>query len=114
MGYRSEVAVTLSKKAAVRLKAKLKATSSDERYLLDHADSHSIDESTGQELYRWNYVKWYPEYKEVSFIGSFLEELNDGDYLFLRIGENFGDVERSGEFFENIFGLDVSTSIVTA
>ncbi len=113
MGYRSDVAVALSKKAAARLNARLKAANSEERYLLDKADSHSIDKSTGQELYRWNYVKWYPEFKEVSFITSFLEEVDDSDYLFLRVGEDIGDVERSGEFYENVFGLDVACSIVT-
>ncbi len=74
---------------------------------------HDIDKSTEQELYRWNYVKWYPEYKEVSLIIGFLEELDDSDYLFLRVGEDIGDFERSGEFYENVFGLDVAYSIVT-
>ena len=115
MGYRSDVAVALSKKAAARLKAKLKATKDkDKRYLFDHVDAHDTSESTGQELWLRRNVKWYKGYTEVDFVTGFLNSLDEDDYLCIIVGEATCDVEITGNFWQNAFGLDVATSIVTA
>ncbi len=113
MGYYSDVAIALTKKAAALLKAKLTATQDAEKYLFDHPALHNIDDATGEELWRWNYVKWYDSYPDVDFVTGFLRELDDEDFLFIRVGEDVGDIERYGCFWENAFGLDVATSIVT-
>ena len=111
MGYRSDVAIALSKEAAALLKARLEAATPDERYLLDNADLHDTDEESGDELWRWHYVKWYEEFAEVAFIDNVLKELSDDDYLFIRLGENYDDVEIRGDFWGNVFELGVSTAI---
>ena len=112
MGYRSDVALVLSKEAAALLKKRLEAATPDERYLLDNPDRYEVDGKTEEALWRWHYVKWYEEFDEVAFIDNFLKELSDDDYLFVRLGENFDDIELRGDFWGNVFELGVSTSIV--
>ena len=113
MGYRSDVAIALSKEAAALLKARLEAATPDERYLLDNADLHDTDEESGDELWRWHYVKFYEEFREVAFINNFLQELDPSNYLFIRVGETYDDIEIRGDYWLNAFNLDVATSIVT-
>ena len=113
MGYRSDAALVLSKEAATLLNSRLENATEDERYLFDHADMHRIDADKGDELWRWNCLKWYPEFPEVAFVNSILEELDPDDFLSVRIGESFDDIEVSGSYWLNAFNLGVVTSIVT-
>ena len=113
MGYRSDVAIALSKEAAALLKKRLEAATADERYLLDNADLHNVDKESGDELWRWHYVKFYEEFREVAFINSFLQELDPSNFMFIRVGETYDDIEINGDYWLNAFGLDVATTIVT-
>ena len=113
MGYRSEVALVLSKEAAALLKKRLEAATPDERYLLDNPDRYEVDSKTEEALWRWHYVKWYEEFAEVAFINSFLQELEPSNYLFIRVGETYDDIEIRGDYWLNAFNLDVAISIVT-
>ena len=114
MGYRSEVALVLSKEAAALLKKRLEAATPDERDLIDNPDRYEVDSKTEQALWRWHVVKWYAEtFAEVAFIDNFLKELSDDDYLFIRLGENYDDIEIRGDFWGNVFELGVSTAITT-
>ena len=115
MGYRSDVAIALASEAIALLKEKLEATKdADKRYLFDNPDHHATDNDTGDELFRWNQVKWYDGYPEVDFVSRFLRELDSSSYLFVRVGEQYDDIELCGDYWTNAFGLDVATSIVTA
>ena len=111
MGYRSDVAIAMTKKAAELLKTKLAEATPDQRYLLDNPDLYEVDSKTEEALWRWHYVKWYEEFAEVAFIDNVLKELSDDDYLFIRLGENYDDIELRGDFWGNVFELGVSTSI---
>ena len=113
MGYRSDVALALSKDAAALLKKRLEAATPDERDLIDTPDLYEVDSKTEEALWRWHDTKWYPEFVEVAFVNAFLENLDDDDYLFIRLGENYDDVEIRGDFWGNVFELGVSTSITT-
>ncbi len=112
MGYRSDVGIALSKEAAAILKTKLETAKTDERYLFDHADRHEIDDDSGDELWRWNYVKWYDEHPDVSFATRFLHELEPDKYLYARAGEEYDDLELNGGYWQNAFGLGISTAVV--
>ncbi len=114
MGYYSDVALALSKHGSTLLKKRLGTVVGDERIMFDHADLHKVDAATGQELWRWDSVKWYEDFPDVAFIHGFLEDLDEQHYLFVRVGEECGDIETRGNFWSNVFQLDVSTSIVTA
>ena len=113
MGYRSDVAIAMTKKAAELLKTKLAEATPDQRYLLDNPDLYEVDSKTEEALWRWHYVKWYEEFDEVAFIDNYLKELSIDDYLFIRLGENYDDIELRGDFWGNVFELGVSTAITT-
>ena len=73
---------------------------------------HHEDADTGAEVYLWNYVKWYDDFKEVSFLEELMQELNEQDYLFIRTGEDYDDTEVQGYFWDNPFDLKLSLSLI--
>ena len=93
MGYRSDVGLALSKKAVIELKKRLDELghASNEyletKGLLEYAQSHYTDKNTEDEVYYWEWLKWYSEFPEVSFIENFMNDLAVEDYLFFRVGE---------------------------
>ncbi len=114
MGYRSDIALCLSKTAAEKLRNKRAAEKDEAKcYLCDHPDSHKIDAATGEELLRWYNEKWYDDFPDVAFINTFLTDLDDGEYLFIIVGENPCDIEIRGSFWSNSFNLSVETTIIT-
>ncbi len=56
-------------------------------------------------LYQWAAVKWYDEFPEVQFIGRFLEGVSGKSYYFIRIGEDFDDIEFAGAYDCEPFGI---------
>ena len=48
----------------------------------------------------WDYLKWYENYKDVSFIENFISNLEY--YAFARLGEDYGDVEERSEGLDYI------------
>lgn len=44
----------------------------------------------------WHSIKWYNEYADVKWIENYLEEVLVDDFSFARIGEEEGDIERTG------------------
>ena len=106
MGYRSEVVIVLSEEAKKLLEEKLESLPDEEAENIESmfscSDAHFIHES-GAELYHWTWVKWYNSYSEIAFIENFLNNLDDEDYYFMRIGEDLGDIELQGYFYDNPF-----------
>jgi len=41
-----------------------------------------------------------------------LEELSDDDFYFVRVGEEFDDMENTGNFWYNPFGLEISRCVL--
>ena len=41
-----------------------------------------------------------------------LEEFSDGDFYFVRIGEELDDLETTGNFWYNPFGLEISRCVL--
>ena len=115
MGYRSEIVITLSKEAKKILEEKLDNLPDEEaeniESMLSSSDTHFIHES-GAELYHWTWIKWYNSYPEVAFIEDFLNSLDDEghneDYCFLRIGEDLGDIEQQGFFYDDPFAACIA------
>lgn len=115
MGYHSEVVITLSKEAKKILEEKLDNLSKEEKENIESifsgSDAHFIHES-GAELYHWEWIKWYNNYPEVAFIENFLNGLDDEghneDYCFLRIGEDLGDIEQQGFFYDDPFAACIA------
>lgn len=104
MGYRSEVCIKFSEQAADVLTTACKMNK-HLKELVESADQGSIEDHF---LY-FEYSKWYDSYPEVEAIESILTELDEYDYGFIRIGEEYEDVEERGEPWE--YDLSVQRSL---
>ena len=119
MGYRSDVGLALSKSGAIRLQEKLNTLDKNsETYfnvtnLLEYTHSHRKHEESGAELYLWDYLKWYDNYSDVRFIEDLMGELEDEEFLFLRLGEDMNDNEEKGSFWDNPFQLSILRTITS-
>lgn len=114
MGYRSDVCLCLKKDV-------LKGYST--RYATDRAreiktigelleeSSHYTDPATGDDLWLWENIKWYPDYQDISSMEFMLAELDRDEYLFIRIGEDSEDNEVSGTYWDNPFDLYLERNI---
>ena len=103
MGYRSEVALTLTKQDAIRLLDEATNASETSMEFLEYSKliKHSDEYVT---LY-WDWVKWYDGYEDVDFVNAFCSKLLDEDrpYAFKRIGEDNEDYE---SFFNGDYAID--------
>lgn len=115
MGYYSEAALVITAKGAETMRSMI-----DEQQLgmalrtrnfLEEANTHSIDSESFAEFFHWDSVKWYLMFEEIACINSVMEELDDEDFLFIRIGEDFEDIEILGRYWENPFNLDVVRTV---
>lgn len=91
MGYRSEVAIAIHTKnynTMIRRATNLKDPNIYE--FIDSADRYVINDRKVTVL-AWDWVKWYPEFKEVAWIENFIKKI---DAVFIRIGEDMDDNEQ--------------------
>lgn len=109
MGYRSETAICLSPKAMDRFVLRFNTA---ERHvaeavleLVNSVDKYHYDKQTRSRIWFWNLVKWYPDYDEIKFMETLMDELDEDDFLFIRIGENTDDTEIHGVYHDNPFGM---------
>ena len=107
MGYRSQVAIALNKKAF------WKHVGED---ITEFKDCDQILEADDNVTFVWEHVKWYPSYEGVKAVMRVVAKVNednddpDGDdYGFLRIGEEESDIEREGSPWD--FDMSISTSM---
>lgn len=93
MGYRSNGKLWLSKKAEAKLTEELKQ---------DLKDSWQYDEDNTWSFDDW---KWYPSYDQVKIWEDFMSlcENQELDYAFVRLGENYDDIEMKGQDPHDIF-----------
>ena len=94
MGYRSDVCLRVEPHVVEVIEAVSKMCNVT-RQAFDSAD----DKDAGLHCtdFRWNGVKWYDGYEDVEAVKSVLQSLPDEDYGMIRIGEEVGDVEYSGD-----------------
>ncbi len=112
MGYRSDIGLCLSQKAKQALD-RMCAKNSDKRRIdefLDEAKCHTHTESQTI-AYHWTWTKWYTEFVEIAFLEKFMENLDDTEYLFIRIGESYDDVEYKGSFWENPLNMGLQREV---
>ena len=116
MGYRSDVALALSKEAVRKLNMAI-ANADNEKskaasQLLANPDKHLCDMDTGAELWSWKELKWCADYPDVAFIENFMDNIaEDDNYRFIRIGEDWDDAELEGYFLDNPFALHLCREI---
>lgn len=120
MGYYSEVVIGMTKKAhekfiafltAEVLKGKFNAGDESPFEVLNDAKKTEYDDAI---VYKWNGIKWYLDFKSIAAIEKALDNLdsnndsdeddgedendNEGNYIFVRVGEESGDIETRGHF----------------
>lgn len=99
MGYRSDVVIAVANKAM----------SSDLKEALIEVFVEQKRESS-YTVYRAEWIKWYAGlYSEVDKIENLLSALDDEDYGFIRVGEDYTDIDLFGHPFE--YGLYVNVNI---
>ena len=101
MGYRSQVTLALQPKAAA-LFTTVRARGGELATLLE--DANEGNHNDGNESYSWDHIKWYDSYECVAAIERFMDRLDeedmDGEYRFVRTGEDTDDNETRGHGFE--------------
>jgi hypothetical protein len=101
MGYRSQVILALTPKAAA-LFSTVRTRGGPVAALIEDADTG--DHNDGVESYSWDHVKWYESYECIGAIEAFMGRLDDEDmdeeYRFVRTGEDEDDNETRGHGFE--------------
>ena len=103
MGYYSDVALCLTKKAWISLKQLLQRQKNNpDRFaaikMLIGGEPRKIDEDSGFAVFLWEGEKWYAEFDEVPFVATLMDSLPDKDFLFIRLGEDYDDIETRGNY----------------
>lgn len=124
MGYYSDVGLALTKTGVDFLQTKLASPEISEelreevKSLLSYAERHYTDTASGAEVWYWDCIKWYDSepcgFPDVCFIMEMLTELEETEYRFIRIGEEYDDTEVRGFFWENPFDFELSRGITLA
>ncbi len=114
MGYRSEVILAVGPEVMPQFMVTM-AKSPEARQMCfgDHTEMiKDYQGIKGSFLFRWDHIKWYDGYEEVQAIEDFLNwaedklEIDgkeiDGDehFRFVRIGEEYDDIETRGYGFD--------------
>ncbi|MCQ4860542.1 hypothetical protein NE637_05170 [Desulfovibrio desulfuricans] len=82
--------------------------------MLIGSEPSKIDERTGFVVFLWKRKKWDDEFAEVAFVKAFMDSLPSDDFLFIRLGEDYDDIETRGNFRGKPFGMYVERKIVVA
>lgn len=115
MGYYSDVVLVLSKKAAQVLRERIEKAEAEAEegadcdWQVDFTDKYL--KTDGAELYYWESIKWYTAFPEVKWLEDFIDSLDGTDFLFIRIGESYEDIEHDGMFWDNPFTVNIARKI---
>ena len=117
MGYRSQVVLAVSKELMPHFLSVMAKVPEARELVFGHNDELDQDyQDEGHFFVRWDSVKWYDTYDDVTAIQNFVDaagsddfELSDGEgdssenFRFVRIGEDSSDVDCNGYGFDHIY-----------
>ena len=66
--------------------------------MLIGGDPSKIDEGSGFAVFLWEGEKWYAEFDEVPFVATLMDSLPDKNFLFIRLGKDYDDIETRGSY----------------
>ena len=95
MGYRSDITVALTKEVIMK---QLILPNEGYTNLVEYTDD--IFDKDTYAVYQINRIKWYESYPEINSINEFLDQLNDEEYGFIRLGEELDDTEKKGSPYD--------------
>ena len=107
MGYYSDVALCLTKNGMDQLKTALSEAERNNHgnfaaiKMLIGGEPRKIDEGSGFAVFLWEGEKWYAEFDEVPFVATLMDSLPDKDFLFIRLGDDYADIETRGSYQGN-------------
>lgn len=99
MGYRSCVQLTVAEpEQVIRNQAVLGIVP---QWLIDFiVPDECDDKSTFIEIHD---IKWYESYEEIQVAIAWMQTLDEENYHFSRLGEEYGDYESEGEYDDSIY-----------
>lgn len=107
MGYRSDVALALSREDHARLvKACVPPGDLDALLFVTPEDENDNEDAV---LLRWERVKWYDDDPLIVKIADFISDLDEETFGFVRVGEEFDDTAILGSPWN--FGISVCRRI---
>ncbi len=95
MGYRSEVYLGIDSEIVEELLTFVGINQKVYQLLFEHSE-YAEKTKKGGIHFRWDWVKWYPEYPEIAKLNEFLTK-HDEQVKFLRVGESYDDIVEEGE-----------------
>jgi hypothetical protein len=97
MGYRSEVALALSKEAYNNMPENVKNAFNEIGW------KNPNSENENSVIFYNDWIKWYESDNEINLIENFISNLEDKHFGFIRLGEDNEDIEFKGKYFD--FGI---------
>ena len=110
MGNFSDVVLVLDKIGYSRLQEAMNEATEDVRKLFQLNREFAVEPGTGMAIFYWQGIKWYWSEPELKFVEAFLEDLEDEQYLFIRLGED-GSLDTRGGLYDNPFQPKVVSKI---
>ena len=113
MGYSSRIGICMSQDAAIQLEAKIKLLcqplQEDLTSLFEGADVIKQDDCA--RAWYWDGFRWYSSDRDIAFLEAYLCELDWDQYLFIRVGEDLGDIDYHGGLWDNPFGMCLTRGV---
>ena len=119
MGYRSNVVLAITKHLTPFLTLATSQNAATQALVFkdtDHFDRNYEGENSW--LMTWDGIKWYESYEDIQTLEKFIQEATSDEYefevdgkkqsssehiRFVRVGEESGDIEMSGDGFWDIY-----------
>ena len=119
MGYRSNVVLAITKHLTPFLTLATSQNAQAQTLVFRDADKFDRDyEGEKSWLFVWDSIKWYESYEDIQTLELFIQKATSDEYSFevdgqtqnscehirfVRVGEESGDIEMSGEGFWDIY-----------
>ena len=116
MSYMSNVALAIREEDYELLKEERK-NNEDLIRLLEMGSEDDSYRKNGIIVLSWNDIKWYDSFSEIEDVENFMHELEkkDAPYKFIRIGEDYDDIEfRSNWGDEDKYDREECSTIANA
>lgn len=118
MGYYSDVAFAMKGNSLEKFMEKLEKLPVETRKavmpLFHFADRHLVEENA--ECWFWKDIKWYAcfpkDFPDVDFVEKGMNEADEEDFYFVRVGEEYDDNVIRGLWWDNPFGVTLCREIV--
>ena len=110
MGYTYDIALMVANASRKVIEnALLKSTEEIRGFFTDLCDSIFTDSESGDVLYIWTFNKLSSSKEE--FLDELVELIPDENLRFIKLGENWNDIEILGLYFNKNFDLDLARDI---